>query len=322
MHRPRPPAFSPDAVVVEPATTLLPSLPEPATTTLLPSLPEQAYTRSLENLLPSMPEQAYTRSLENLLPSMPEQAYPVNSHVLIKKDGLRGFVKEAYQLEDGSWLYHINVILRSHDRVLARAPFSGKVIPAGNWRLTCRGDELGPPVRGWQTPSAHGMWWITYASDILANPDLRDFFCYWPSPESGWPAGSFVSVPLGESGRQCARVLKHGSNDGYSTVVFPVLSLDDGNAGIRGKVLTSDLLGPSIYWTRDLYLWSPAITIATKPSSSSGSRKRCRSFENPPSSSTEEYLPPMKLTAATTASTSSFGGSDGLSFLRSEEWGV
>jgi len=281
-------------------------MPEPATTTLLPSMPEPATT----TLLTSMPEPATTK----LLPSMPEQAYPVNSHVLIKKDGLRGFVKEAYQLEDGSWLYHINVILRSHDRVLARAPFSGKLVPAGSWRLTCRGNELGPPVRGWQTPSAHGMWWITYASDILANPDLRDFFCYWPSPESGWPAGSFVSVPLGESGRQCARVLKHGSTDGYSTVVFPVLSLDDGNAGIRGKVLTSDLLGPSIYWTRDLYLWSP---IATKPSSSSGSRKRCRSFENP----SEEYLPPMKLTAAT-ASTSSFEGSDGLSFLRSEEWGV
>jgi hypothetical protein len=274
---PRPPAFSPDAVVVEPAAT-------------------------------------------TLLPRMSQQAYPVNSHVLIKKDGLRGFVKDAYQLEDGTWLYHINVILRSHDRVLARAPSSGKLVPAGSWRLTCRGDELAPPVRGWQTPSAHGMWWITYASDILANPDLRDFFCYWPSPESGWPVGSFVSVPLGESGRQCARVLKHGSSDGYSTVVFPVLSLDDGNAGIRGKVLTTDLLGPSIYWARDLYLWSPA-TIATKPSSSSGSRKRSRSFDvNPPSSSSEEYLPPMKLTASSSTS-SSFEGSDGLSFLRSEEWG-
>ena len=186
-------------------------------------------------------------------------------------DGRRGFVKNTYTLpSDGQVIYYVYVVCSDDTPI------------AADLMLTCFDGDLDPPDISWLPLSPQQKWWIIRLSEIPS--EMRKVLDYWPTPASGWPPGSVVSVPLGNFGRQCAKLVEHQS-DGVSIVEFPILPTNHDGYGILGGVSTENLLGPSVYWSISMYSWAQRL-----PASDDASRKHSRSEDGNP-----DELPPPKL---------------------------
>ena len=195
-------------------------------------------------------------------------------------DGRRGFVKDVQTLPDGQVIYYVYIICPD-DRP-----------PSLDLMLTCFDDDLDPPDISWLSLTLRQKWWISRLDELPSDPESRKEMLYWQTPASGWPAGSVVSVPLGDFGRQCAKVIEHLS-DGFTVIEFPVVK-SNLEKGVRGRLSTSFLSGHSVYWTLGLYHWHHAVAPVIDDSSSSASSSKKRGHDNDSSAYSNE-LPPLKL---------------------------